>query len=100
MHHPRVLRLGLARLPNPGTSNTTLIREVRQLALEWFDSIDDEDVRDQESEDSFYCPYTNAAQCALLTKGWQPQELCLAIECDQVKLVHKQHQTSRQDKAA
>jgi hypothetical protein len=69
------------------------------LALEWFDSIDDEDVP-EEQEDSYYCPYTNDAQCALLTKGWQPQELCLALECEQVKLVHKHRAAAKRNKAA
>ena len=70
------------------------------MALEWFDSIDDEDVLDEQQEDAYYCPYTNAAQCALLTKGWQPQELCLALECDQVRLVHRNRNLSRRHKAA
>lgn len=69
------------------------------MALEWFDSVDDEDPIDEE-EDSFYCPYTNAAQCALLTKGWQPQELCLTLECEQVKLVHGPRRPRRRNKAA
>ena len=70
------------------------------MALEWFDSIDDEDVIGEQQQDSYYCPYTNAAQCALLTKGWQPQELCLALECDQVKLIHRPRQSGRHSKAA
>ena len=70
------------------------------MALEWFDSVDDEDVIDEEQQDSYYCPYTNAAQCALLAKGWQPQELCLALECEQAKLVHTHRQSSRRSKAA
>lgn len=68
------------------------------LALEWFDSVDDEDPIDE--EDTFYCPYTNAARCALLTKGWQPQELCLTLECEQVKLVHRRPQQQKRHKAA
>lgn len=68
------------------------------MALEWFDSVDDEDPI--EEADSFYCPYTNAAECALLTKGWQPQELCLALECEQVKLVHGHHRPHRRNRAA
>jgi hypothetical protein len=46
---------------------------------------------------SFYCPYTNASVCALLAKGWQPQELCHDLACDQLKLFeHK----ARRRKAA
>ncbi len=36
---------------------------------------------------SFYCPYTNDSVCALLTKGWQPQELCQDLACDQLKYI-------------
>ena len=61
------------------------------MALEWFDSIDDEELLGRDREDSYFCPYTDAAQCALLTKGLQPQELCHALECDQVKLVRGQY---------
>lgn len=37
----------------------------------------------------FYCPYTNSDKCALLTKGWQPQELCLALGCEQMEQVSR-----------
>jgi len=44
----------------------------------------------------FYCPYTNGSECALLTKGWQPQELCESIECSQLKLFkrNKKHRAA------
>lgn len=65
----------------------------------WFDEIDDDDAM-MDGAPEFYCPYTNAARCALLIKGWQPQELCLALECEQVKLLrHKRHER-KQHKAA
>ena len=34
-----------------------------------------------------FCPYTGSEVCALLAKGWQPQELCLALECEQMEQV-------------
>ena len=37
----------------------------------------------------FYCPYTNGAECALLAKGWQPQELCRDLECEQMKFAKR-----------
>jgi len=65
------------------------MRRDLRLALEWFDSVDDEEVLDGQMEEAYYCPYTNAAECALLAKGWQPQELCLALECEQMKLINR-----------
>ena len=41
---------------------------------------------------SFYCPYTNASVCALLAKGWQPQELCRDLACDQLKFIRPRRQ--------
>jgi hypothetical protein len=40
---------------------------------------------------AFYCPYTNGAECALMTKGWQPQELCRDVECEQLKFFKPHH---------
>lgn len=60
------------------------------MSLEWFDSIDDtDDALNGYQTDSFYCPYSNTSQCTLVTKGLQPQELCLALDCEQVKLVQR-----------
>lgn len=47
---------------------------------------------------SFYCPYTNTSECALITKGWQPQELCEALECEQMK--YFQRRTRKRGRAA
>jgi len=46
----------------------------------------------------FYCPYTNTSVCALLEKGWQPQELCQDLDCDQLKYVRPKPR--RQKRAA
>lgn len=70
------------------------------MSSNWFDYIEDDPTLDAEKDDSFYCPYTNAAQCALLRRGLQPQELCLALECRQVDLVQRNCGTSRRRKAA
>ena len=51
-----------------------------------------------EELDSFYCPYTNGSKCAVAENGWQVQELCEALECDQIKFV--QQRKKRRDKAA
>lgn len=34
--------------------------------------------------DTFYCPYTNGPECAMVTKGWGPQELCDALQCEKL----------------
>ena len=52
----------------------------------------------EDSLGSFYCPYTNASKCALLTKGWQPQELCRDLKCDQLKFIRQRPR--RQKRAA
>ena len=70
------------------------------MSSDWFDYIEDDATLDTEQDDSFYCPYTDAAQCALLKKGLQPQELCLALECQQVNLVQRNRGTTRRHKAA
>lgn len=65
----------------------------------WNDEIWEEDIElDGDSIGEFYCPYTNASDCALLTKGWQPQELCRDLECDQLRLIEREPR--RQDRAA
>ncbi|MEN6357705.1 MAG: hypothetical protein ABFD83_11550 [Armatimonadota bacterium] len=51
----------------------------------------------QDTDDSdFYCPYTNGPECALMTKGWQPQEICESLECEQLKLLkhNKRHKAA------
>jgi len=65
----------------------------------WLDDIDDDSL-EQSTDDPFYCPYTNTAKCALLVKGWQPQELCLALECEQMQMIKHTRNTRRRDKAA
>lgn len=70
------------------------------MSSDWFDNFDDNGMFDDEPTDAFYCPYTNAAECALVTKGLQPQELCQALECAQMKLVQRNPGARRQDKAA
>ena len=64
----------------------------------WMDELEGEESRfEDDSLGAFYCPYTNGAECALQSKGWQPQDLCEALECDQLKLFHL---SKRRDKAA
>ena len=70
------------------------------MSPDWFDNFDDDGLFSEEPEEAFYCPYTNAAECALLTKGLQPQELCLALECAQMKVVQRNSGSQRRDKAA
>lgn len=61
------------------------------MASEWFDELlGGESDFGEDPLGAFYCPYTNTSECALLTKGWQPQELCEVLECEQLKLVHRQ----------
>jgi hypothetical protein len=51
---------------------------------------------EETSEDGFYCPYTNGPECALMIKGWQPQEICESLECEQLKLLkhNKRHKAA------
>jgi len=65
----------------------------------WLDDISDDSLEESTSE-AFYCPYTNSAKCALLTKGWQPQELCLALECERMQIVRHNRNMRRRNKAA
>lgn len=69
------------------------------MSSNWLGDFDNDGVSDAQ-DDSFYCPYTNAAECALLTKGLQPQELCMALECAQMKLVQRNRGTRKREKAA
>ncbi len=69
------------------------------MSSDWFDEVGNTSLGD-EQEDTFYCPYTNSAECAVLMKGLQPQELCLALECEQVKLVQRNRGARSTDKAA
>ena len=64
----------------------------------WMDEFLGEDAIEPEETEDFYCPYTNSSECALITKGWQPQELCYDINCDQLKYVA--HNERRRDEAA
>ncbi|MCE5313838.1 MAG: hypothetical protein ABFD49_09055 [Armatimonadota bacterium] len=61
---------------------------------EWMDDLTDDDLLFgcEESAD-FYCPYTNGAKCALIVKGWQPQELCESIDCSQLRLFTRSHKS-------
>jgi len=69
------------------------------MGSEWLDDLIGEDaISNEDPLGAFYCPYTNTSECALLIKGWQPQELCEALECEQVKLVRQRPR--RRPKAA
>jgi len=64
----------------------------------WLDDI--RDLSQTSSGDDIYCPYTNSDKCALLKKGWQPQELCLALECEQMQVLKHNRNMRRRNKAA
>lgn len=69
------------------------------MGSDWLDELLGESAASgEDQQDAFYCPYTNTAECALLSKGWQPQELCDALECDQLKLTRHAHR--HRDRAA
>lgn len=69
------------------------------MSLDWMDEFIDEDpLAGEDSTGAFYCPYTNGAECALFSKGWQPQDLCEALECDQLNLF--QRRVQRREEAA
>lgn len=74
-------------------------REDLEVSSGWLDDIN-EDLLEKNTSDAFYCPYTNSAKCALLAKGWQPQELCQALECEQMQLVRHNRNKRRQYRAA
>lgn len=62
-----------------------IIRRI-SMELDWMDDLLGESAASSEDTlGTFYCPYTNNAECALLSKGWQPQELCEGLECEQLK---------------
>ena len=62
------------------------MRVGNKMAVEWFDDwLGEILLLEDEELDSFYCPYTNGSKCAVAVKGWQVQELCEALECDQLK---------------
>lgn len=64
------------------------------MSYDWDDVFSDESTMGEDLMGAFYCPYTNGAECALMTKGWQPQELCDTLECDQLKLFRRNHKRS------
>ena len=69
------------------------------MSSDWMDELMSDSPRDSnDSDGTFYCPYTNAAECALLTMGWQPQELCRDLDCDQLRFFGGG--ARRQDEAA
>jgi hypothetical protein len=56
------------------------------MSSNWLDdSLGDGFTFGDEEMESFYCPYTNSSKCAVLENGWQVQELCEALECEQMK---------------
>lgn len=69
------------------------------MASDWFDELlgGESEIAD-DPLGAFYCPYTNGSECALFTKGWQPQELCDVLECEQLKLFDRR--SKRRDEAA
>ncbi len=69
------------------------------MSSSWFDDLGDH-LPEENTEQEFYCPYTNSGKCALLTKGWQPQELCLALECEQMEQIRHSRNMRRRNKAA
>ena len=67
----------------------------------WMDELwAGDDHLDDEGNDDFYCPYTSGTECPIIAKGWQPQELCDALKCNQLKLVQHKINKKRRDKAA
>ena len=71
------------------------------MASAWMDELwTDDDHLGDGGNDDFYCPYTNGTECPVITKGWQPQELCDALECNQLKLVGHNSDKKRRNKAA
>jgi len=56
---------------------------------DWLSELLESSVAKDDGTGAFYCPYTNGPQCALLTKGWQPQELCRDLECEQMKFAKR-----------
>lgn len=60
------------------------------MSSDWMDELFGDSVSlDEDGDGGFFCPYTSGPECALTAKGWQPQELCSAIECEQLKFFHR-----------
>jgi flagellar motor component MotA len=59
----------------------------------WMSEFNNEDElsfgMEDNDENDFYCPYMNGSECALIIKGWQPQEICESLECEQLKLLRR-----------
>ena len=69
------------------------------MSADWMDDLlGDDPVFEDDPLEAFYCPYTNAAECALMSKGWQPQELCDALDCEQLKFFERR--SKRRNEAA
>lgn len=65
----------------------------------WLDNTwDDERETNDGLAEGFYCPFTNGAVCPVISKGWQPQELCSVLECEQLQFI--QHKPKGSRKAA
>lgn len=57
----------------------------------WMDKITNDDMMPRDDScGAFYCPYTNGSECALRSNTTQPQDLCEAIECEQLRFYLKQ----------
>ncbi|MFQ3550367.1 MAG: hypothetical protein SNJ70_11525 [Armatimonadota bacterium] len=54
---------------------------------DWLDDLLNDDLND--NFEDFFCPYTDGAECALLKKGWQVQELCEELDCEQLKRIQR-----------
>ena len=67
------------------------------MSSEWYDELSGggSDFAD-DPMDGFYCPYTNGAECVLFSKGWQPQELCDVLECEQLKRFERRNKNRSQ----
>lgn len=88
MYSPLLRGRGLVQVDRGG---------LRKVRFDWMDDLPGEDplFADDDVIGTFYCPYTNGAECALLVKGWQPQELCHTLECDQLKLFQRPRRRRR-----
>lgn len=64
----------------------------------WFDDFERDPELGDDPLDGIYCPYTNSSKCALAIKGWQPQELCDVLECEQLKFYDRR--SKRRNRAA
>ena len=57
------------------------------MTVEWFDEELGERFLLEDDDNTLYCPYTNGSTCAVAANGWQVQELCEALECEQLRLL-------------